>query len=134
MVKDKAYAQLFSAGATTLAKSVPLVTHSRWGIRDCLVIGISFVFPPIVQVKLVGEFNFNEGVAKVSVFSILLIGVIISIVGENRYSTAGILLRLSPTINSQVFNQRIEKLTLLYSFLLLLLIISDYYAICMPDC
>jgi len=50
MMKDKAYAKMF--GASGISASVPLVTYGLWGVRDCMVIGSSFVLPEIMSKAL----------------------------------------------------------------------------------
>jgi len=42
MIKDKFYAARF--GTNTAAK-LPLITYGLWGLRDCMVIGSSFILP-----------------------------------------------------------------------------------------
>ena len=42
MMKDRFYAQHF--GKVTAAK-VPFITYGLWGLRDCMVIGSSFILP-----------------------------------------------------------------------------------------
>lgn len=42
MMKDKFYAARF--GTTAIAK-MPLITYGLWGLRDCMVIGSSFILP-----------------------------------------------------------------------------------------
>eukprot|EP00547_Thalassionema_nitzschioides_P015492 CAMPEP_0194242264 /NCGR_PEP_ID=MMETSP0158-20130606/7853_1 /TAXON_ID=33649 /ORGANISM="Thalassionema nitzschioides, Strain L26-B" /LENGTH=351 /DNA_ID=CAMNT_0038977313 /DNA_START=73 /DNA_END=1124 /DNA_ORIENTATION=- len=50
MLKDKFYATQFSgASSSSATKVVPLVTYGLWGLRDCMVIGSSFVLPDIVS-------------------------------------------------------------------------------------
>ena len=51
MLKDRAYAKMFGQNAT---RAVPMVTYGLWGMRDCMVIGSSFVMP-----KVVGGPNFS---------------------------------------------------------------------------
>lgn len=45
MVKDKFYARHF--GSSTAALKVPKATYCLWGLRDCMVIGSSFILPDI---------------------------------------------------------------------------------------
>ena len=44
LVKDKFYARQFG----TTASKMPLITYGLWGIRDCIVIGSSFILPEYV--------------------------------------------------------------------------------------
>ena len=60
MFKDRAYATMFGQTAT---RSVPLVTYGLWGMRDCMVIGSSFVMPRVVAERLVEDFGVEEGAA-----------------------------------------------------------------------
>jgi len=46
MLKDRAYAMMF--GTVGAAPSVPLISYGFWGLRDCMVIGSSFVLPEMV--------------------------------------------------------------------------------------
>jgi hypothetical protein len=47
MLKDKYYASHF--GSTMAASTqVPKVTYFLWGVRDCMVIGSSFILPDIM--------------------------------------------------------------------------------------
>ena len=60
MLKDRAYAKMFGQSAS---RGVPMVTYGLWGMRDCMVIGSSFVMPKIVGDRLVQDFGMDEGVA-----------------------------------------------------------------------
>lgn len=43
MIKDRFYARHFGTAKT--AAKVPLITYGLWGLRDCMVIGSSFILP-----------------------------------------------------------------------------------------
>jgi len=45
MLKDKFYAKHF--GNATAASNVPKLTYGLWGLRDCMVIGSSFILPDL---------------------------------------------------------------------------------------
>eukprot|EP00592_Proboscia_alata_P027328 CAMPEP_0194443350 /NCGR_PEP_ID=MMETSP0176-20130528/126652_1 /TAXON_ID=216777 /ORGANISM="Proboscia alata, Strain PI-D3" /LENGTH=345 /DNA_ID=CAMNT_0039269579 /DNA_START=82 /DNA_END=1119 /DNA_ORIENTATION=- len=45
MLKDKFYATHF--GNATAASTVPKITYGLWGLRDCMVIGSSFILPDL---------------------------------------------------------------------------------------
>ncbi len=47
MLKDKFYAKHF--GTVTSAIKVPMLTYGLWGLRDCMVIGSSFILPDIMS-------------------------------------------------------------------------------------
>lgn len=46
MFKDKFYAKQF--GLSTAAAKIPKITYGLWGMRDCMVIGSSFILPDIM--------------------------------------------------------------------------------------
>ena len=48
MVKDRFYATMFGASSGSAGK-VPFITYGLWGVRDCLVIGSSFILPDIMS-------------------------------------------------------------------------------------
>ena len=45
LMKDKFYARQFSATSSKM----PLITYGLWGVRDCMVIGSSFILPEYVS-------------------------------------------------------------------------------------
>ena len=47
MLKDKFYAKHF--GTATAAVKVPMITYGLWSLRDCMVIGSSFILPDIMS-------------------------------------------------------------------------------------
>ena len=47
MIKDKFYAKHF--GTASAALKVPMITYGLWGLRDCMVIGSSFILPDIMS-------------------------------------------------------------------------------------
>ena len=47
MLKDKFYAKHF--GTASAALKVPMITYGLWGLRDCMVIGSSFILPDIMS-------------------------------------------------------------------------------------
>ena len=60
LLKDRAYAQMFSgnvAGATHSVKSFPKISYGLWMTRDFLVIGSGFVLPDIVSQQLHERYN-----------------------------------------------------------------------------
>jgi hypothetical protein len=46
MLKDKYYAKHFGTAASKL--KVPMITYGLWGLRDCMVIGSSFILPDVM--------------------------------------------------------------------------------------
>ena len=57
LLKDKYYAIHFGTSST---RSVPFKTFGLWGLRDCMVIGSSFILPEIVSASL-EEYTDMEG-------------------------------------------------------------------------
>jgi hypothetical protein len=47
MLKDRYYASQFGTTVATSTK-MPKVTYFLWGMRDCMVIGSSFILPDIM--------------------------------------------------------------------------------------
>lgn len=47
MLKDRFYARSFGA-SLSVASKVPLITYGLWGLRDCMVIGSSFILPEMI--------------------------------------------------------------------------------------
>jgi hypothetical protein len=65
MLKDRAYARMFSSAATsTASKSFPKTTYAMWMMRDLSVIGSSFILPDIVSKHLVQEYNMESSKAQ----------------------------------------------------------------------
>ena len=58
LLKDRAYATMF--GTSGAAPKVPLVTFGLWALRDCLVIGSSFVLPDLVGSTLQRKTQMNQ--------------------------------------------------------------------------
>lgn len=46
LLRDKFYAQMF--GTASRASRVPIVTYGFWAIRDCTMVGSSFILPDVV--------------------------------------------------------------------------------------
>lgn len=61
MLKDKYYATKFSASGAPA--KVPLITYGLWGVRDCMVIGSSFVLPDIVSGVIEREMDVQKTTA-----------------------------------------------------------------------
>mmetsp|Transcript_30189 Transcript_30189/g.45738 ORF Transcript_30189/g.45738 Transcript_30189/m.45738 type:complete len:271 (-) Transcript_30189:2089-2901(-) len=61
MMKDKFYATKF--GASSAPAKVPLITYGLWGLRDCMVIGSSFILPDIVSGVVEKEFDVKKATA-----------------------------------------------------------------------
>jgi len=57
LMKDSAYAKMFG---TSGASNFPMVTYGLWGLRDCVVISSSFVFPEIMGKYLVETSNMDK--------------------------------------------------------------------------
>ena len=55
-MKDRFYAKQFGSTATKM----PLVTYGLWGLRDCLVIGSSFILPDKMSQILQEEIDLDE--------------------------------------------------------------------------
>ncbi|OEU11735.1 hypothetical protein FRACYDRAFT_263301 [Fragilariopsis cylindrus CCMP1102] len=53
MMKDRAYARMFSGSSSSTAASFPRSTYALWMMRDLSVIGSSFLLPDIVSPMLV---------------------------------------------------------------------------------
>ena len=47
MLKDKFYAKHFGTAKASL--KVPMITYGLWGLRDCMVIGSSFILPDVMS-------------------------------------------------------------------------------------
>jgi len=58
LMKDRAYATMF--GTSSASKSFPPVTYGLWGLRDCVVISSSFVFPEMMGKALQEKTNMNR--------------------------------------------------------------------------
>jgi hypothetical protein len=58
MFKDKFYARHF--GAANAATKVPLITYGLWGLRDCMVIGSSFILPEYTSCILQERFDMDK--------------------------------------------------------------------------
>lgn len=58
MMKDRAYATMF--GTAGSAHKVPLITYGLWGMRDCMVIGSSFILPEIISRKIEDDTNMDK--------------------------------------------------------------------------
>lgn len=56
LMKDRAYATMFG----TSSGSLPLVTYGLWGLRDCVVISSSFIFPEIMGKALHEKANMDK--------------------------------------------------------------------------
>lgn len=50
VMKDQAYARMF--GTAAAAPSVPMKSYTLWAMRDCMVIGSSFVLPDLTSKRL----------------------------------------------------------------------------------
>mmetsp|Transcript_8323 Transcript_8323/g.12328 ORF Transcript_8323/g.12328 Transcript_8323/m.12328 type:complete len:373 (-) Transcript_8323:1213-2331(-) len=61
LLKDRAYATMF--GTSGAAVKVPMVTYGLWGLRDCMVIGSSFVLPDLVGSALHERTNMEKAQA-----------------------------------------------------------------------
>eukprot|EP00814_Leptocylindrus_danicus_P014054 CAMPEP_0116045522 /NCGR_PEP_ID=MMETSP0321-20121206/27666_1 /TAXON_ID=163516 /ORGANISM="Leptocylindrus danicus var. danicus, Strain B650" /LENGTH=373 /DNA_ID=CAMNT_0003526867 /DNA_START=11 /DNA_END=1132 /DNA_ORIENTATION=+ len=61
LLKDRAYATMF--GTSGAAVKVPMVTYGLWGMRDCMVIGSSFVLPDLVGSALHERNNMEKAQA-----------------------------------------------------------------------
>lgn len=61
MVKDKFYARHF--GSSTAASIVPKATYCLWGLRDCMVIGSSFILPDIFSSILAENTDMDRAAA-----------------------------------------------------------------------
>jgi len=57
LMKDSAYAKMFG---TSNASNFPMATYGLWGLRDCVVISSSFVFPEIMGKYLAERSNLNK--------------------------------------------------------------------------
>jgi hypothetical protein len=60
VVKDRAYARMFSASATQSTTSFPRATYAMWMMRDLSVIGSSFILPDIVSNQLVESYEMDR--------------------------------------------------------------------------
>jgi hypothetical protein len=63
ILKDRAYARMFSTAVTTNTSSTPKVfpktTYAMWMMRDLSVIGSSFILPELVSNHLVESYGFD---------------------------------------------------------------------------
>lgn len=59
MLKDRFYAQSFG----TITTKIPIITYGLWGLRDCMVIGSSFVLPEYISVSLQQHTNLDKTTA-----------------------------------------------------------------------
>lgn len=66
MLKDRAYATMF--GSSGSAARVPLITYGLWGLRDCMVVGSSFVLPDLVADSFTPYAKDRAQAAKISQF------------------------------------------------------------------
>jgi len=61
MWKDSAYAKMFGAttkvGGGGLKPSIPTITYGLWGLRDCMVVGSSFILPELTSQVLQEHVN-----------------------------------------------------------------------------
>jgi hypothetical protein len=62
MLKDKFYAKHFGAAKASL--KVPMITYGLWGLRDCMVIGSSFILPDVMSGILEEQHDFDKKTAQ----------------------------------------------------------------------
>ncbi len=60
MLKDKFYARSFG---TSSAAKMPLITYGLWAMRDCMVIGSSFILPEMICGAIEERTNFDRSKA-----------------------------------------------------------------------
>jgi len=63
MWKDRYFAMQFGVAKAANAAKVPLITYGLWGMRDCMVIGSSFILPDIVSSILQRQTDLNHDTA-----------------------------------------------------------------------
>lgn len=65
LLKDRYYASHFGkAASTSKVLKIPKITYGLWGLRDCMVIGSSFILPDIMTDVLSNHTDLDKTTAK----------------------------------------------------------------------